>query len=175
MLDALSPTIKEVAKALLYVGIAIDLLTLAIGGLSGLDLAGVLKGGGTVGALITLFGVFGILIKSIPDEKRIKAFGNALVQMSASFLLLYLAIALLGALSVTQVTQGTIAIGAVMTLFGVVMRLSKGSAMNIPTLLLFDAAIGVLVTALTLISLLDWQKTIGAATALGIVLLAMGG
>ena len=175
ILDALDPAIKDVSKAFLYIALALDLITLALAGLSGFTPDQIAQGTLALATIIAMFGVFGFLMRTLPDEKRIKAMGSTLLTMSASFILLDIAITLLGALSITQITQGTLAIAAIMSLFGLVMYLSKGTAMNVPTLLLFVAAIGILTTALTLISLLPWESVLGAAVSLSIVLLALGG
>lgn len=170
---------KNAGKAGIAIGLmsgSILLLSKAIRDLGSLDKSAIIKGTAAVSALLIAFGFITAMTK-FSRQNATKA-GLGIMAMSASILLLELAINALGKLNKEAVIQGTHVVSSLLTLFGIIMAVGGAAKKSSASIMAMTAAIGILVSGIVILTMLPEKEVKQASEAMSKILaslaLAMG-
>lgn len=157
---------------LLLISASIIILGLAIQQIGSLDSGVVAKGIGVVSLLLTLFG--GIIVLSQLSDRNMGKVGASFIGMATAILILGLAIKYIGQLDLPTILKGSITVGALLTLFGIINAVGNAANGAKSSIIAMSVCLGLLTASLAILTLLDFNELMGSALALGLVMGAMG-
>lgn len=163
----------KIGATFLALSASIVVLAQGVKMLAKLDAKEVAVGAAAIGGMIVIFGLFTQFAK-MDKDKSVAKLGGTFIAMSAAIILLTGAIYLLGNMPENIVTQGTIVVMAILSMFTVLMAIGKESKGAMGAILSMTAAIGALTAALMLLTLIDTKELLGASAAMSIVFVAFG-
>ena len=146
---------------------AILILVAAIAILSILDPADVIRGTACIGAMLALFAAIIYMSKYVTESyKTILMIAIVIGLLAASLVVLSL-------LDPDRLAGASVAMGTLMSIFGIVVKLSDQVQSSMGTLVVMTIAIGMIAGALYLIAQLPTESALVAAISLSAVMLAM--
>jgi tape measure domain-containing protein len=151
------------AYSLEVMAIALNILSAAVKTLGSLDFGTLVKGIGSIAALLVLMVAF----QKFSGGKGLISSAVAMVLIGAALNVMANAIASLGKLSVKTLVKGIAAIAAVLLVLVVAMNVMEGSILGAAALVIVAAAVLILSKSLSALGALSWS-----AIAKAIVLLA---
>lgn len=151
------------AYSLEVMAIALNILSAAVKTLGSLDFGSLVKGIGSVAALLVLM----IAFQKFSGGKGLITSAAAMVLIGAALNVMAAAVSSLGKLSVKTLVKGIASIAAVLLILVVAMNVMEGSILGAAALVVAAAAVLILAKALTSLGGLSW-----VAIAKAIVLLA---
>lgn len=166
---------KETAKiggTLLAMTASILLLQFAIEKIGSMDQKVAWQGAAVCTVLLTVFAM--ILKVAGTVEGKTKSMAKTFIGMAAAILFLGVAINYIGGLNVKNAIQGTIVVSAVLVLFYLLVKAGAEAKGANTAIIAMSVALGLLVTSLMLLTLIDTKELIASAVSLGIVLAAFG-
>lgn len=166
--------ISSVTKSMFNLAIAISAISLAVYLLGNIDTRTVVKGTAVVGALILLMGVFGKLMSSKYGGEHAASVGKSFTSMAIAIDLMVLAIHYLGSLPLKIVLQGTLIVSALMGMFALIMLAAKSAQKGTANIIAITAALGMVMAAVALLTLIPAEQAIASAKALSMVMASMG-
>lgn len=165
--------IESINKTLLGVAALIGVMTLATALLGMMKVENLVKGLVAVGVM-TLF-----ITQLIKSTEKARNIGKTLWPLVAAIGVMALAIGLLSIISPERLIAPTLALGLLMSTFGLMAKLSKdisSSGKDIAKNLgIMIGVVVVLAGAIALLSLLNPNSVLSSATSIGVLLLAMTG
>ena len=164
----------KIGKDVLLMSASIILLIQAIKQLQAIDPSDALKGTVVVSALLGVFALLSRAMGTISKDQKKASLGKDILLMSGAIFALSLAIKYIGAMDTKVVVKGTAAIAALMGMFGIVASLGKSAKGSIGYLVTVTFAIGILTTAMTLMTLLPAEDLVKSVTALTVMLTSFG-
>lgn len=170
----LDSDISAVTKSMLNLAIAISAISLAVYMLGNLDTRTVLKGTLIVGALIILMGVFGKLMSSKYGGEHAASVGKSFTSMAIAIDLMVLAIHYLGSLPLKIVLQGTLVVSMLMGMFSLIMLAAKSAQKGTANIIAITAALGMVMAAIALLTLIPAEQAMANAKALSLVMASLG-
>ncbi len=162
--------ISKIGRTLLMISISIGLLGITAALLSLMSEDGLKKGIKAVGWLSVFMAGLIAVTKMVPQKIM-----GTIIALTAAIAVLVLAVAGLSMIDTGKLIGASVALGIVLGSFALVIAACKNMTSSIPTILTITAAIGLLSYALYNIAQLPAQQSIAAATALGVLMLAMSG
>lgn len=169
---ALGEQSVKVGGSILAMSAAVVILGFAIKQLGEMDLKVVAQGTIVVAALLLLFKQ--IISASLLVGKESGKMGTSFIAMSVAILILGAAIGYIGNLELKQVIQGGVVVAALLGLFTVLMKAAGTAGKAVGSITAMSFALGLIVAAVALLTLLDFNDVMGAAIALGTVFLGFG-
>lgn len=158
------------------IGLAVALLSIVnvIKMLAKIDTGDLIKGGLVVGALMLVMAAV-VKASTFAGEHAAKA-GVMLLAMSASLVILSVAIAILAGIAKHNPSGLWQAVGAVsilMVVYGIVLAASHLATDATSTVMVIAVTIGILAIALAGLAMIPWQKLLASVAALSIVMLSL--
>lgn len=158
---------SKISLALLSMSVSIGILAGIAIVLSLIDISGLMKGLVAVG-ILSLFMV--ALVKSTEYARNMQ---GTLIAMTVAIAILAVAVAGLSFIDPTKLAGAVAALGIVMGMFAIVIQSTANIQNGMGVMIALTVAIGILATAIGLLSLLPVERVIGSAAALSIVLLSL--
>ena len=168
----LAKDMPKFAGTIAGLGVSLLLMTASVAILGNMDTSTIVKGTIAVGALLGL--IVGMMAATKLIGNNAKDAGKVGVMMlafSGAMILMAGAIKILSGINTKDLAAATLAISAVGGMFAVMTKMTKyikGKTMG--TLIVLIAAVGLLATALYVLSGFDTKKLLGASTALTMVM-----
>lgn len=162
----------KMGSQLMLMSAGILILSYAIERIGGMDQGMVERGSAVVGQILVLFA--GIIAISAIAKNGAKVAGTSFILMSAAILILAMAIENIGNLDKKTAIQGTVVVGILLVLFGVINATGNAANGAKSSIIAMSVCLGLLVAALALLTLLDFKELMGRALVLGSVMLAFG-
>lgn len=159
--------LKGVGFTLLMMSISIALLAVVATMLGFMKVQHLAKGIVVVGMLAS---IMALMILATKDAKDCK--GNLIV-MAVAIGVMAAAIAVLSLIDASKLFSATAAIGVLMGMFALIVKMGSNVTSSMGTLIVMTVAIGLLATALYILSDIPVEDTIGTAIALSVLLLAL--
>lgn len=147
--------------------IAILILVASIAILSILDPADVIRGTVCISLMMGMFAAIMYMSKYVTQSHK------TILMMAIVIGLLAASLVVLSLLDPDRLTGATIAIGTLMGIFGVILKVSDQVKSSMGTLVVMTVAIGMIAGALYLIAQLPTESALVAALSLSVVMLAM--
>ena len=147
--------------------VAILILVAAIAILSILDPADVIRGTACISVMMAMFAAIMYMSKYVTQSHK------TILMMAVVIGLLAASLVALSLLDPDRLTGATIAIGTLMGIFGVILKVSDQVQSSMGTLIVMTIAIGMIAGALYLIAQLPTESALVAAISLSAVMLAM--
>lgn len=169
--SAAKASLKAAGSVVLMSG-AIMILIEAIKALAEVDPNDAVKG---VLVISTMFAVFSLISKSMKTLERgqkTASLGKEILVMSAAILALSLAIKYIGGMDLAEVVKGTAAVTAMLGMFAVISKVGKSAKNSVGYIVTVTAAIGIMTTALTILTLIPAKELLKSVSALSTMLLA---
>ena len=157
----------RIAGTLFALSISIGILAAVAMALSLIDLKGLAKGITAVGLLSAFMAAMLYAARGVGDIK------GTLMGMAVAIGVLTLSIVALTFVDPKKLIGPTIALGAILGMFALVLKSGSTVTTSMGTLLAMTAAIAVLATALYLLARLPIEQTLAASVGLSVLLLSM--
>lgn len=165
-----SENVGAIGGSLLKIAAAMLLMILVTKLAAGMDEDEIKKGI----AVIVAFGgiIVGLMAatKLISGGENVKTIGSTIMSMAAAILLMAVAVAILGMLSIDHLAKGIVAVGLLGVLLSVMIKSTKGATECKANIVAMTVAIGVMAAALILLSFIPFEKLITATLALSAVM-----
>ena len=169
-LSDMKPTdLTKVGTTLLAMSVAIGILAAAAALLGMIDFWNLAQGVVAVGGLVF---AMSILVKSL--EKAKSATGT-MIAITVSIGLLALAVGLLSMIDPKRLGDATIAMISVMGMFALMIKATENMKNAMGTLIVMTVAIGIMTTALILLSKIPAEQALASSVALAILMGALAG
>jgi len=149
------------------------LLGKAVEQIGGLDKSVLIKGGAVVAGALVLFRLLIDGFGKSDGGKNAQKIGVAIAIMSASMLLLGVAIRNIGKIPTENLIKGSAVVGGLMLIMALIVNAAKvgeKGKSGMGTILAMTAAIGVICASIVVLSIQPWQDILTGAGALGIVM-----
>jgi len=167
--------ISLISGALILLAIAVDLLTIAVKNLAGLDWNGLAKG---LTGVTVLLAALVAAVNFMPNDAKMIATSTGLILLAAAIKILVSAVKDLSGLGWEDMAKGLVGVGTVLaalTLFTKFAALDKLGIIQGAGILLLAAGVKVLASALKDLSDLSWMQIARGLTAMAGGLAAMAG
>lgn len=161
------------AVAIAGVTVAIKLLVGTMHDLAGMNWTEIFKSVGSLSVLIGMFSLLAFAANGVEGE-NLKGLGNTFLTMAAAILVLGAAINYIGGMDKNTIIKGLAAVSALMLLFTAITALGGMEKKSTAPIAAMAVTIGLLTTSIMLLTLIDFKEAMGAALALGTVLVAFG-
>lgn len=165
--------VTKACALMISMGIAIDLLAVAMKTVSSLDWEDIAKGLVAVGALMTELGIFLAVAKL---DTKISGASTGILIMSAAMLVLAKAVANFGAMEWNEIGKGLAAIGALLLELAIFTKLT-GNATNViatgTAMVLLAASMKVFASAMKDFATMQWDEIGRSLAAMGGALLEL--
>ena len=167
--------------AMIEMAVAVGIFALVIAGLSKLSVGQIVGGIGAIAAMLTLMGLFSVLVSKFTKAEELKALGKMALELSISVLLLTAAIKIIGELVQSDPASMAIGLGGLIVLMGVLWVVTKvmskfsgrNTMLNATGLLeMVGALFGVLVL-IKLLSMMDFMTMLNGLGKLALVFVAL--
>ena len=160
--------IAKVGSTLLGMSVGIGVLALVAYLMSKVDVKSLAKGIIVVGILSVFMAGLAASTENATDCK------GSIMAMAVAIGVMAAAILVLSFIDPKKLVGPVLALGILMGMFGLMMKLGSNVQSSMKTLIVMVAAIGVMTAVLVIMSKIPYQQAIGSAVALSILMLAMG-
>lgn len=161
----------KMGASLLGISASLIVLSFALERIGNIPTDVLVKGTVVVGIMMSLFAL--IIAASGKYGKTLKV-GASFMGMAAAILILGVAIDYIGSLSLREVVQGTLVVGALLILFGIINSVGNAANGAKSSIVAMSVALGLITASLALLTLLDFKELMSSAVALGLVMAAFG-
>lgn len=160
--------VAKIGRTIFMLSFAIGVMGITAALLGMINVKNLAKGVTAVGFLAGMMAILIYVTKSVPQGIM-----GSLITLTVSIGVIALAIAGLSMIDGSKLAGATIAIGALLGMFALVMKMSGFVTKSMGTLIVLTVAIGLIAGALYLIATLPIEKSLGAAAALSMLLLSL--
>lgn len=159
---------------ILALGVSMEMLVTVIKKLSGLSLTDISNAAIAVIAVgVVIAGVLKVINGANDAYKGVVRLGVFAIALSASILVLSVAIDYLSKLSLSGIAKGTAAVVAVMGMFALILAATKNAQKVTATVIAMSITIGALMISIALLSGMDSARLLKSVSAISAVLLAL--
>ena len=160
--------VGKIGRTLLMLSISIGIMGVTAALLSLIDIKGLAKGIIAVGFLASFMAGLMYVTKFVP-----KGIMGTLITLTTVVGVLALSVGILSAIDPTRLAGATVALGILIGMFALVIKVSSMATTSMGPLIVLTVAIGVLAGALYLIAQLPVEKTMAATLSLSTLLLSL--
>ncbi len=162
--------IAKVAGTLLAMSLAIGVMAGVCVLLSLIDTKSLAKGVVAVGLLGLIMSGMMMASKNVPSDGM-----GTLIAMSVAIGIMAASVAALSFIKPEKLATAVVALSAVMGMFVVMEKASKGASKSFGSLIVMTVAIGMMAAAIAIVAQLPVKNALASATALSMVMLAFAG
>lgn len=161
----------KMGASLLGISASLIILSFALERIGNIPTDVLTKGTIVVGIMMGLFTM--LIAASGMFGKSLKV-GASFMGMAAAILILGVAIDYIGSLSLREAVQGTLVVGTLLVLFGIINAVGNAANGAKSSIIAMSVALGLITASLAILTLLDFKELMSSAVALGLVMAAFG-
>jgi hypothetical protein len=164
--------ISEVGKMMIGVAGAMLIMVVAMKLIGTMKPDELVKGLIVIGLLAVIIGVFAVVVANASGGKAVKAGATILAFAGAIGILVFICM-LCGLMSYDAIAKGLLVVGALSVLVSMMVRSLKGARNITGTMIAITVAIGLLVGAMFLLTLLTPKEIAAGTAALSVIMVAL--
>lgn len=170
--NRISPSVAQAGLGFAAISASFLILDGAIRNIGQLSLSEVSKGTAVVAAVLGMFALISQNFRRV-SQNATKA-GAAIFAMSMALLPITLVIKLIGSFKMEEVLQGMLAVTALFALFALIVKVGTTAEKATAPILSVTLALGLLSTAISLMTLLPTKELLASSLALSVAIAAFG-